>query len=210
MALYVPRAFAAPDASLAMRVVDEHPFAMLITPATPEPHVSHVPLLRDGDALLGHVARANPHWQAFGGAPSIAIFSGPHAYVSPTWYAEPDAMVPTWNYAAVHVHGRVERLDDVRDRERVLDALVARFEGDGERAWRFRLSGARRAAMLEAIVAFRLPMARVEAKLKLSQNRSADDRARVTEALARAEDPEARATAAWMRVVSGPDDDAGR
>jgi transcriptional regulator len=203
MALYVPRAFAA-DPALALRVVDDHPFATLVTPAVPEPQVTHLPLLRDGDALVGHVARANPHWRAFAQAPSLAIFHGPHAYVSPTWYGRPDAMVPTWNFVAVHVHGLVTVLDDVRDRERILDALVARFEGSGEGAWRFRMPDPGRRAMLDAIVAFRVPMERVEAKLKLSQNRSADDQARVAAALAASSDADARATAAWMHDVGKP------
>lgn len=199
MALHVPPAFAAPD-DLALRLIDEHPFATLVTPADGEPQVTHLPLLREGDALVGHVARANPHWRAFGGAASLAIFHGPHAYVSPTWYGEPAAMVPTWNFCAAHVQGRVEILAGIDDRERVLAALVARFEGNGEAAWRFALDGAQRRAMLEAIVAFRLPIERVTAKLKLSQNRSAADRERVAVALAAGDDAQARATAAWMRL----------
>jgi transcriptional regulator len=204
MALYVPPAFASAQPDLALRLIDEHPFAMLVTPADPEPYVTHLPLLREGDALLGHVARANPHWQAFGTPPSFAIFSGPHAYVSPTWYGAPGSAVPTWNFATVHVHGRVEILDAVRDRERVLDRLVARFEGDGERAWRFfAMSGRQRDALLGAIVAFRLPIERLTAKFKLSQNRDAADRARVAAALAQSEHADARATAAWMRCLDG-------
>lgn len=203
MALYVPSAFAGAEPALVLRLIDEHPFAMLVTPADPEPHVTHLPLLRDGDALLGHVARANPHWQAFGSLRSLAIFSGPHAYVSPTWYGAPGSAVPTWNFATVHVHGRAEILDDVRDREHVLDRLVARFEGDGERAWRFAMSGRQRDALLGAIVAFRLPIERLTPKFKLSQNRDAADRARVAAALAQSEHADARATAAWMRLLDG-------
>jgi transcriptional regulator len=93
----------------------------------------------------------------------------------------------------------------VRDRERVLDMLVARFEGGGERAWRFAMTGRQREAMLGAIVAFRLPIERLTGKFKLSQNRDADDRARVTEALARSDHAEARATASWMRLVEDTD-----
>jgi transcriptional regulator len=208
VALYVPRPFAA-DPALAWRLIDGHPFAMLVTPAGREPYVTHLPLLRDGDALLGHVARANPHWRSFADAPSLAIFTGPHAYVSPTWYEAPHDMVPTWNFTAVHVSGRVDVLPGVSDRERVLEALVARFEDDDERAWRFAMTGKRRDAMLDGIVAFRMAMTRMDVKLKLSQNRTDEDRRRVADALAGSADAEARATAAWMRLV-GLGDDAGR
>ncbi|HVF35242.1 MAG TPA: FMN-binding negative transcriptional regulator, partial [Candidatus Saccharimonadia bacterium] len=110
MPLHVPPAFAVEDRHSLDQLVDEHPFATLVTPATPEPHLSHVPLLREPgrDALVGHFARANPHWQHATGTTSIAIFHGPHAYVSPTWYAQPVDAVPTWNVATVHVHGRLE------------------------------------------------------------------------------------------------------
>jgi transcriptional regulator len=203
MALYVPPAFGGVDPALALQLIDEHPFAMLVTPTDAEPQVTHLPLLRDGDALLGHFARANPHWHALGSRPSLAIFSGPHAYVSPTWYGAPEAAVPTWNFATVHILGRVEILDEVRERERVLDRLVARFEGDGEHAWRFAMRGRQRAALLDAIVAFRLPIGRLTAKFKLSQNRDASDRTRVADALERSEHADARATAAWMRRLDG-------
>lgn len=210
MALYVPPAFAADDPALAARLIDEHPFATLITPGSSDPQVTHLPLLRDGDALVGHVARANPHWQSFGAGESLAIFAGPHAYVSPTWYVAPDAMVPTWNFTAVHVHGRVRILDDLGERERVLGHLVARFEGGGPGAWRFAMTGPRRDALLHGIVAFRMPMARVTAKLKLSQNQGADDRERVAAALAQSNDVAARDTAGWMRTLAtGRDDRTG-
>lgn len=201
MALYVPPDFAADDA-LARRLIDAHPFATLLTATAPEPQLSHLPLVRDGDVLLGHLARANPQAQALGAAPSIAIFHGPHAYVSPTWYGEPDAMVPTWNYCTVHVRGQAVPVDDPAERERLMAAMVGRFEGHGAGAWRFALAGARREAMLTGVVAFRLPMAQVTAKLKLSQNRTPDDRERVAAALERGASADDRATAAWMRAVA--------
>lgn len=203
MALYVPPAFVPADRALALRLIDEHPFALLVTPSQGEPQVTHLPLLREGDVLLGHVARANPHWRSLAAQDSLAVFTGPHAYVSPTWYGEPDAAVPTWNFTTVHAAGRAAILDDVAARERVLERLVERFEGQGEGAWRFAMTGRQREAMLGAIVAFRLPIERLVTKLKLSQNRDAADRARVAAALARSERDEARATADWMRRIDG-------
>lgn len=202
MPLYVAPAFAPTDPALALRVIDEHPFAILVTPLAGEPQITHLPLLRDGDdALVGHVARGNPHWRALGSADSVAVFAGPHAYVSPTWYEAPEAAVPTWNYVTVHVAGRARLVADRDVVERLMAHMVERFEGTADAAWRFALDGPRRAAMLGGIVAFRLPMTRVTAKLKLSQNRTPSDAGRVADALAASPDADARRTAAWMRLV---------
>jgi len=210
MALYVPRAFAVEDRSALNQLIDEHPFATLVTPAIPEPFVSHVPLLRENDAdgdtaLIGHFARANPHWQHATGVTSIAIFHGPHAYVSPKWYADPAQAVPTWNLATVHVQGRMELLPDQADAERVLGALVARFEGTGENAWAFAVEGRPRDALVANIAAFRIVIERVTGKFKLSQNRTPIDRRRVIDALTAVDHVEAQATAAWMRRFADPD-----
>lgn len=209
MSLYVPRAFAVEDRAALDLLIDEHPFATLLTPAVPEPFVSQLPLLREaergGAALIGHFARANPHWRHATGASSIAIFHGPHAYVSPTWYAEPGQAVPTWNLATVHVLGHLELLADASDAERVIGALVERFEGAGENAWRFAMRGPPREALVAGIVAFRIVIERVTGKFKLSQNRTPGDRRRVIEALAGAGNAQASATAAWMRRFADPD-----
>jgi transcriptional regulator len=208
MALYVPRAFAVEDRKALDQLIDEHPFATLVTPAASEPFVSHVPLLRENDddtALIGHFARANPHWQHAAGVVSIAIFHGPHAYVSPTWYADPAQAVPTWNLATVHVHGRMELLPEQADAERVIGALVARFEGRGENAWAFAMQGRPRDALVANIAAFRIVIERVTGKFKLSQNRTPVDRRRVIDALTAVDHPEAQATAGWMRRFADPD-----
>ena len=107
--------------------------------------ISHVPLLlvpgcEPHGTLLGHVARANPHWEALRGVESIAVFHGPHAYVSPSWYTEPAAAVPTWNYAAIHAHGVAELIEDEAETRAVLDALVHRFEGSRAQPWTFAMA----------------------------------------------------------------------
>jgi transcriptional regulator len=202
MSVYVPRSFAPRDRAQALRLIDEHPFATLITPGDPEPCLTHLPLELAADrgphgTLLGHMARANPHWRQFANGASIAVFHGPHAYVSPSWYAEPATAVPTWNYAVAHVHGVAELMDEDEKRA-LLDRLVARYEGSRSRPWRLQLEGAALEAMLGAIVGFRLRIERIDAKLKLSQNRSAEDRERVIGALHAEHGEDATATASWM------------
>ena len=206
--LYQPEHFAADDDALARRVMDEAPFATLITPAATTPWISHLPLLWEAPsvdaphgALIGHLAAANGHLSALFDDDSVAIFHGPHAYVSPTWYPEPAGMVPTWNYVVLHAHGRAQRLDDAGC-EGVLRALTAHFE-QGPDAWRLNLQPDALARMLSQIVGFRLPIASQELKLKLSQNRTPAQHAGVAAHLA-AGDSEAQRVADWMIDIGLP------
>ena len=205
MSLYVPRHFDAGNRVAIARLLHDHPFATLITPTADEPHVSHVPLLWVGDCephgtLIGHFARANPHAGIAEAAESIAIFHGPHAYVSPSWYAEPAAAVPTWNYAVVHAHGTLHLASAPAETRAILDVLIHRFESGRDAPWQPGLDRARMEAMVNAIVGFRMKVKRFDAKFKLSQNRMPGDRARVAAALAAEGYAEADATAAWMRA----------
>ena len=207
MSLYTPSHFAVPDRTATARLIHDYPFATLVTPATPEPFVSHLPLLfvagcELNGTLLGHMARANPHWQHAADAPSIAMFHGPHAYVSPSWYAEPAKAVPTWNYAAVHAHGVLEIVQDPVETRQILDTLVQRFEGTREAPWRFAMPERQRDALVNAIVAFRLRIRRFDAKFKLSQNRPRDDQRRVAAALENEGYADAAAVAQWMRTYA--------
>jgi transcriptional regulator len=133
------------------------------------------------------------------------VFHGPHAYVSPSWYGEPAAMVPTWNYATVHAHGAVDLVEDPVESRRILEALVHRFEAHRDRPWELAMPEARVASLVGAIVAFRMRIRRLDAKFKLSQNRTRDDRARVIAALEAEAHPDAEATARWMRAYADPD-----
>jgi len=209
VSLYTPSHFVADDRAAIARLMHDHPFATLITPGAAEPVVSHLPLLllpgcEPHGTLIGHFARANPHWRLAMDVDSIAIFHGPHAYVSPSWYGQPERMVPTWNYAAVHAHGRLEIVEDLVETQGVIDTLVQRFEAARTPPWQFRREERERDALLGAIVAFRMRIRRLDAKFKLSQNRSADDRARVIAGLDGDDHPDATATAAWMRLYANP------
>jgi transcriptional regulator len=150
--------------------------------------VSHIPFHVQREAggiqLLGHLARANPQWQALEGAREVvAIFEGPHAYVSPGWYGAHPA-VPTWNYAVVHAHGRVRLMEEAELHE-LLHTLSSHYEGGRPQPWRMgELPAEYVGGMLGAIVGFELTVERLEGKFKLSQNRPADH-ARVVAALER-------------------------
>jgi transcriptional regulator len=206
MSVYVPDHFAARDRATIARLVHDFPFATLVTPGSPEAHVSHLPLLHVADCeplgtLVGHFARANPHADAAPATESIAVFHGPHAYVTPSWYADPEGAVPTWNYAVAHVHGAIELARDATETRAVLDLMIQRFESGRATPWQLRLDPRRLHAMVGAIVGFRIRVKRIDAKLKLSQNRPGDDWRRVAEGLEGEGYAEATATAAWMRAA---------
>lgn len=201
--MYTPPAFAEDDPETLHGVMREHPFVVLISQSEDGPMATHLPLLLKPGAeangvLWGHVARANPHWQALERDPAaLAVFWGPHAYVSPAWYANQPS-VPTWNYVTVHAHGRVETIHEQAALEPLVAELTAEFEGDD--GWRFAdLPDDFRQRQLKGIVGIRLVIDRLEGKLKLSQNRPPGDADRVVAALDARDDAESRATAAAMR-----------
>lgn len=188
--MYTPAHFAESDPEIVNRVIDAAPLAVLVAQGPAGLVANHLPLLRDGEGLVGHVALANDlHRDLAEGAPVLAIFGGPAFYVSPNWYpskAETHKAVPTWNYQVVHVHGRIAFSHALRDKRRAVHLLTAAMEGrtHPETAWRMGDAPADYlAGMLENIVAFRLSVDRVEAKSKLNQNRTAEDREGVASAL---------------------------
>lgn len=199
MSLYVPRHFAGASREDALSLIRAWPFATLITAAGGEPYITHLPLLLEGEALTGHMARANPHWQAFAQGHTVAVFHGPHAYVSPNWYVDPSREVPTWNFATVHVHGSPRLIEDAAAKLRVVDTTSAAFENP-DAPWQRQVEGARLSAMLDNIVAFSLPLARLDVKFKMNQNKTAADRAQVGVHLRASGHPDLAAMADWMQA----------
>ena len=174
MAIYTPTYFAGSDERAALALIEAHPFATLITTVPGgETHISYIPILQNGRTLVGHLARVNPHWQQFAEGTTVALFHGPHAFISPYWYENPGDNVPTWNYAVVHVHGRPVVQDDGHTREH-LERLFARFD---RRA--LPTAPAKIDRLLNGIVPFHMPIERIDAKFKLNQNKTLADRAGV-------------------------------
>ncbi len=198
MTLYVPDHFTAPDHDAIFELIATHPFATLISIAGNEPVITHLPLLLAEDGmLLGHVAHANPQAALlFDGAQATAIFHGPHAYVSPTWYEQ--AGVPTWNYATVHVRASIHALHGDAAQS-LLDQLIDAFDPDplGETGTRH-LRADERVDMLAHIHCFALEILKIESKFKLSQNKATTDRQRIISALGQQDDSEAQAVAGLM------------
>jgi transcriptional regulator len=202
--MYIPKHFLETDRDALAELIEANSFGTLITVADGRPFASHVPFLyeRAGNTLHAHVARANPQWRDLGATREVlAIFQGPHGYVSPTWYVDPG--VPTWNYAAVHVYGTAVTLDDAAATARHVEALAARFERGNPKPWVPSYDPKR----LAGIVGIEIRVTEIQGKLKLSQNRSAADRAGVVAHLA-ASGTDNDAALARMMEAAGRSDQA--
>ena len=202
--VYLPPAFTETREEILVAHIEQHDFGLLVTQGNAGLIASQIPFLierRDGKLYLeGHIALANPQGADLDGAADVlAIFAGPHAYISPSWYQAGPA-VPTWNYATVHAYGAARRIDDAEWLRNLVDRLSQRHEAREAAPWRMEvLPEPYVASMLTGIVGIEIAVSRLEGKFKLSQNRPAADRPRVVAALERRDDPESRAVAQLMR-----------
>jgi transcriptional regulator len=190
--MYIPDVFAEAEPAVLHDLIRQFSFATFVTAVDGAPFASHLPLslnLNDsGGRLLGHVARANPHWQAFDGkTTAMAVFQGPHAYVSPNWYVSTN-LVPTWNYAAVHVYGRPRIIDDAEQTLAVLDQLVDENEIPGTGNWHLDHLDRK---LVEGLR---------KGKFKMSQNRKPEDAAAAAAGLAATNNPVAHEVSEMMKA----------
>jgi transcriptional regulator len=194
--MYVPPAFREDDLAAIHATIEQARLSHLVTAtadgliATPVPMI----LVREEGphgTLYGHVARANPQWKLPAIGEAMALFLGPHAYITPNWYAtkqETHKVVPTWNYVAVHAYGPIEFFDDGNRLRDIVTRLTDMHERDSSAPWGVNdAPDPFIAAQLRAIVGLRLPITRIEGKRKMSQNRSAEDRAGVAAGLSSSE-----------------------
>lgn len=212
--MYIPDMFVLEDREAAFGLIRRFDFALVVTALDGVPVASHLPILLDAGrgpngTLMGHMARANPQWRDFealaeAGAETLVVFQGAHAYVSPRWYGHDGKAVPTWNYMAVHAYGTARLAGDDDASRAHLEHLVSTQEAAMPEPWS--LDGQSPdylSAMRRGIVAFEIPIARLEAKAKLSQNKTPEERAGVVAALEASDDPLARVLAAEMRAREG-------
>ena len=209
--MYRPRHFDIDDAAVLHRFMREKSFVLLVTAPEGVPTASHIPLFLDTDGdgpdrLLGHVAKANTQWRDFDGeTEAMAMFWGPHAYVSPHWY-ESEKMVPTWNYLTVHAYGKPKVLSEPKDARDVLARLIDVYESDTTGNWSMdRLPETYVEKQLNGIVAFEMPVDRLQGTFKLSQNRSAVDREGAIKGLRGTGDPESLEVARLMAEFNPAD-----
>ena len=205
--MFIPEPFAETDRATLFELIRQYDFGLLVTAVDGAPFGSHLPFLLDAErgpegTLLAHMARSNPHWRSFDGvSEALVVFQGPHAYVSPGWYDPANNAVPTWNYAVVHAYGVPRIVDDPAAVRAQQERMVAHYEDGMARPWRLASQPeAYVAAMLNGIVAFEIPIGRLEGKFKLSQNHPEANRRGAIAGLSATGDPLAAAVAALMQA----------
>jgi transcriptional regulator len=202
--MYSPKFNQVTDRAILIEAMRDNSFAILFGPdLNGNPVATHLPLVvkdqGEHGLIEGHFAKANPHWKSLASHETLVVFPGPHSYVSPTFYVE-ELSVPTWNYIAVHAYGTLELVEDEPGKEALLEGLIAVNEPAYAEHWHNLPAGFRH-SMLSGIIGFRMPIARIEGKFKISQNRKPEERTNVHNAHS-AGTPDQQALAAWMQRLT--------
>ena len=205
--MYVPDHFSETRLEVLHQLVRDHPFAVLVTPSADGIDANHLPMEIDAQAgrygtLLGHVARTNPVWRTARGEEALAIFAGPHGYVSPGWYpskTDSGKVVPTWNYAVVHAYGSLRVIEETAWLRAFIERLTDRHESSRTAPWHVRDAPTTFVdAMVRGIVGIEVEITRLVGKWKLSQNRSPEDQLGVIAGLNARDDAASHGLAALM------------
>lgn len=200
--MYIPEFNRVRDQAETVSFVQANPFAILVSGSDSGPFATHIPILaRHADnrmVLHGHMAKANPHCGLLeSGQESLAIFQGPHAYISPSLYESRES-VPTWNYAAVHVYGHTRAVTEPERLMEEVREIIEAFDPSYFAQWSS-LSDKFRSGMLKQIVGFEMVATRIDAKFKVSQNRSKADQAAVIASLGESTDSAVSGVAKLMQ-----------
>jgi transcriptional regulator len=200
--MYLPKRFTNENVLESLELIRNHPLATLITCHSTGPFLSHLPLVLEIEdermVLYGHLARANPHAKLLPNSESTMVFMGPQAYISPVWYAQND--VPTWNYMTVHVRGVAEMIEDEQGIVECLKKLTEVMEAPRNPRWEFWVPEDLQDGQLQKhIVGFKMEVTSLQAKFKLSQNRSKEDFDGVLQGLATQSDDMSKAILKYMK-----------
>jgi transcriptional regulator len=199
--VYIPEHFRNEDRATALAFMRANPFVILISNTDDGPFATHVPVViresADHLTIRGHVAKANPHWRYLQNDPTcLMIFHGPHAYISPSNY-DTREVVPTWNYGAIHIYGKATTYAEPDQLLDMLHDLIPTFEAAYEQQWAS-LTEAFRQRVLSHIVGFEIAVTKLEAKFKLSQNRTRNEQQHIIDSLSGASDTAVSGTARLM------------
>jgi len=199
--MYIPPHFRIEDLSICYAIMKEHSFATLISQHQGAPFATHLPLILDQEkqCLYGHFARPNPQWQDIQQQQVLAVFHGPHCYISPSWY-ETDRAVPTWNYVTVHVYGEVELIDHEQEIMDSLHELVRKYEAPDSSYRLPDVDAAYLAGMSRGIQGFKINITKIEGKAKLSQNHPVDRQKLIVQQLERSAREDEHQIAVLMRA----------
>ncbi|GIM47732.1 transcriptional regulator [Collibacillus ludicampi] len=174
--MYIPKAFEVNEKRKLVNFIKDNSFGILFTQNENGPFATHLPFLideskYDNGVLMSHMAKANPHWKDLGDKEVLVVFSGPHAYISPSWYGEFNT-VPTWNYVAVHVYGEFKVIDDKEEAKKIIEDTVNFYESSLPNPWLVNFEDKFINELMNGLVTFEIKINKVEGKWKLSQNHS--------------------------------------
>lgn len=206
--MYTPSAFHVEGIDRLHSFMEQHSFATIVSAADGSPSAIHLPVVVQPNGgrfgtLVAHMARANPLWRSWTSETEVlVIFTGPHAYISPSWYDQ-QVTVPTWNYSAVHAYGRARLITDPEALRALVIQQTNLYEGLEGSTWDRSLMDQVMESLLKGIVGFSIEIERLDGKFKFNQNRSVADHEGVTVALERSGCPFKRSVGAFMRSVIG-------
>lgn len=206
--MYIPQHFAAPGKDALRDLIRAYPFATLVVMTVAGVEVNHLPLYLDGNGVLtGHLARANPLWQAVQDDTGVlAVFHGPHTYVSPSWYpskAKTGMVVPTWNYVVVHVRGKLRVVEDVNWLRAHLEALTTQHEAGFAEPWQLEDAPAGFIdKLMQAVVGIEITVTELTGKWKVSQNQPLANQLGVLQGLGASEAAHGKVMAEIVRAVN--------
>ncbi|ETI68376.1 FMN-binding negative transcriptional regulator [Neobacillus vireti] len=198
--MYIPKYFKIDDEEIIYDFIEKYSFATLFSQHNGEPYATHLPLIlnKSEHALYGHFARPNEQWKDIENQQILAVFQGPHCYISPSWY-ETSKAVPTWNYVSIHLYGKMEIIDDEKAIYNSLNDLVNKYENPDSS---YKLNDVEQSfieGMSKGIVAFKIKIIKIEAKAKLSQNHSVERQELVIKQLESTSDQNNKQIASLMR-----------
>ncbi len=184
--MYIPKEFKVSDKTKLFDFIRGNSFGILFSQEENGPFATHLPFLVDENVgegvLISHMAKLNPHWKNLNNKDVLIVFSGPHAYISPTWYNEGNT-VPTWNYVAVHVYGTVRIIDEKEEIVKLLDKTVKYYEASMRNPWNAKFDNKFIDGLMNGIVGFEISINKIEGKWKLNQNHSIERQQKLVEGL---------------------------
>lgn len=200
--MYLPKHYAVTDRQQLHDFIKGNGFGILFSGNGPEPVASHLPFILDESAgeqgtLLSHMAGANRQWRHADGQQVLTVFQGPHTYVSPTWYQDPET-VPTWNYVAVHVYGILKVVQDQERIQNILARITDYYEASLPQPWKAEFTSEYAQQMVKRIVAFEIEIDKMQGKWKLNQNHPEERRRRVVDVLKTMPDDNSRGIVTLM------------
>lgn len=204
--MYIPKHFSTTDREEIVSFMKQYSFGTIINTKNNYPIATHLPFLisieEDTIILSAHFAKANTQWEIIAENPSLVIFAEPHAYISPQHY-DKELSVPTWNYFSVHAYGQGQIINDTAETYKILEATINSYEPAYKKQWD-NMPEDFKSKMIKGIVAFEIEVTDLQAKKKLSQNRTESEKEKIINALSSSHDQNERDIAKYMRQLSDP------